>query len=142
MKYMQISHTEIVNAPIETVWDALVLKIEQPQFFVPNVSNVLILEKTEKFVIRQMNLQAGEIKIELVEKITNSPYLVKFDIVSHPKNIGYILNEAIPINKKTTQLTYTMCWQDKETLLPSNNLEILKAAVKLSKEVIENQFYK
>ncbi len=139
---MQISHTEIVNAPLETVWEALVLKIEQPQFFVPNVSNVVILEKTEEFVIRQMTLQAGEIQMELVEKITNSPYLVTFEIVSHLKNKGYILNEAIPLDEKTTQLTYTMCWQDKETLLSSNNLEILKAAVKLSKEVIENQFYK
>lgn len=139
---MQISHTEIINVPIETVWDALVLKIEQPQLFVPNVSNVIILEKTEEFVIRQMTLQAGEITMELVEKITKSPYLITFEIVSHLKNIGYVLNKAIPIDKKTTQLTYTMCWQDKETLLSSNNLEILKAAVKLSKEVIENQFYK
>lgn len=134
---MQISHTEIINAPIATVWDALVLKIEQPQFFVPNVSNVLILEKTQEFVVRQMTLQAGEIKMELVEKITFSPFLVKFEIISHPKNIGYVLNEAIPINEKTTQLTYTMCWQDKETLLPSNNMEILKSAVILSKEFIE-----
>lgn len=139
---MQISHTEIINVPIETVWDALVLKIEQPQLFVPNVSNVIILEKTEEFVIRQMTLQAGEITMELVEKITKSPYLITFEIVSHLKNIGYVLNKATPIDKKTTQLTYTMCWQDKETLLSSNNLEILKAAVKLSKEVIENQFYK
>lgn len=134
---MHISHNEIINAPIKTVWDALVLKIEQPQFFVPNVSNVLILEKTEEFVVRQMTLQAGEIKMELVEKITFSPFLVKFEIVSHPKNIGYVLNEAIPIDEKTTQLTYTMCWQDKETLLPSNNMDILKSAVILSKEFIE-----
>lgn len=135
---MQTSHTEIINAPIKTVWDALILKIEQPQFFVPNVSNVLILEKTEEFVVRQMTLQAGEIKMELVEKITYSPFLVKFEIISHPKNIGYVLNEAIPIDEKSTQLTYTMCWQDKETLLPSNNMDILKSAVILSKEFIEN----
>ena len=136
---MQISHTEIINAPIKTVWDALVLKIDQPQFFVPNVSNVLILEKTEEFVVRQMTLQAGEIKMELVEKIKFSPFLVKFEIVSHPKNIGYVLNEAIPIDEKSIQLTYTMCWQDKETLLPSNNMDILKSAVILSKKFIEKQ---
>lgn len=134
---MQTSYTEIVNAPIATVWDALIIKIEQPQYFVTNVSDVIILEKTEDFVIRQMTLKAGEIKMELVEKITFSPFIVKFEIISHPKNIGYVLNEAIPIDEKSTQLMYTMCWQDKETLLPSNNLDMLKSAVILSKEFIE-----
>jgi len=132
-----ITHSEIVNAPIEKVWNALVLKIEQPQYFVPNVSDVYIMEKTEKFMIRQMTLQAGDIKMEMVEKITSSPYIVRFDIISHPKNTGYVLNEASSIDANSTLLTYTMCWQDKIEHTPSNNPEILKAAVMLSKEFIE-----
>lgn len=137
-KIMQIiTHSEIVNASIEKVWDALVLKIEQPQYFVPNVSDVSIMEKKEDYVIRKMSLLAGDIKMELVEKITSSPYIVRFDIISHPKNTGYILNEASSIDATSTLLTYTMCWQDKIDHTPSNNPEILKAAVRLSKEFIE-----
>lgn len=132
-----ITHSEIVKAPIEKVWEALVLKIEQPQYFVPNVSDVIILEKTEEFIIRQMSMKAGDIKMDMIEKISASPYIVRFDIISHPKNTGYVLNEASPIDANSTLLTYTMCWQDKINNTPSNNPEILKAAVILSKEFIE-----
>jgi ABC-type molybdate transport system ATPase subunit len=134
-----ITHSEIVNAPIENVWNALVLKIEQPHYFVPNVLDVSIMEKTEDYVIRKMSLQAGDLKMELVEKITSSPYIVRFDIISHPKNTGYVLNEASSIDATSTLLTYTMYWQDKIDNSSSNNLAILKAAVMLSKEFIETQ---
>jgi hypothetical protein len=136
---MEISYSEKINAPIQKVWDALILKIEHPEFFVPNVSNVTIIEKTDNYVIRQMRIQNHEIEIDLIEKISATPFLVRFEIFSHPRFKGYVLNEAISINDKETELKYTMNWMDKETKKETNNLEILKSAVLLSKAFIENQ---
>lgn len=136
---MEISYSEKINAPIKKVWEALILKIEHPEMFVPNVSNVKIIEKTEDYVIRQMRIQNNEIPIDLTEKITATPFIVWFEIISHPRFEGYVTNEAIKINEKETELKYSMNWKEKATQLEANNIEMLKSAVLLSKAFIENQ---
>ena len=136
---MEISYSEKINAPIQKVWEALILKIEHPEMFAPNVSNVKIIQKTADYVIRQMRIKNNETQIDLVEKITDSPFLVRFEIVSHPRFEGYVTNEAFKINERETELKYSMNWMDKATLSEANNLEILKSAVLLSKAFIENQ---
>lgn len=132
-----ISHTEIVNAPIHEVWKHLLFKIDYPQHFVPNVSDVEILEKTPNFTMRKMTVTMPNQAMTIVEKITASPYWVKFEIVEHPTFTGYVNNLAEALNDHTTKLTYTMCWINKLTNESANNVEILKAAVLKSKHYIE-----
>ncbi len=132
-----ISHTEIVEASIQDVWQHLLYKIDQPQHFVPNVSGVEILEKNEAATMRKMTLTMPTESVTIVEKITATPYLVKFEIREHPALTGYVDNLAVPIDAHTTRLTYTMCWLNKETNAAANNMDILKAAVKKSKQYIE-----
>lgn len=132
-----ITHTEIVNAPLNDVWHHLLFKIENPQHFVPNVSNVEILEKNKDSTIRKMMVKMPDKTMTIVEKITAIPYLVKFEIMEHPVFAGYVDNLAEAINDDTTRLTYTMWWHNKLTNESANNIEILKAAVNKSKTYIE-----
>lgn len=134
---MTISHTEIINASIKEVWKHLLFKIEQPQHFVPNVSGVEILEKNETATIRKMTVAMPTQTMTIVEKITATPYLVKFEIIEHPTFTGYVDNLAEAIDEHTTRLTYTMSWLNKATNAPANNIELLKAAVQKSKQYIE-----
>lgn len=134
-----VSHTEIVNAPISEVWKHLLFKIDNPQHFVPNVSDVEILEKTDEFTIRKMTVAMPDKTMTIIEKITSAPYWVKFEIMEHPTFTGYVNNLVEEINDSSTRLTYTMSWYNKLSNEPANNIEILKAAVNKSKQYIEQK---
>lgn len=134
-----ISHTEIVKASLADVWKHLLFKIDQPQHFVPHVSDVEILEKNEGATIRKMTVSLPEKTMTIIEKITATPYLVKFEIIEHPFFTGYVDNVAEAIDLETTRLTYSMNWLNKATQESANNRDILKAAVQKSKQYIEQQ---
>ena len=136
-----ISHTEIIDASIHDVWKHLLYKIDHPEHFVPNVSGVEILEKNETATIRKMTVAMPTQTMTIVEKITATPYLVKFEITEHPTFTGYIDNQAEAIDEYATRLTYTMCWLNKATNTPANNLDLLKAAIQKSKQYIEHQSF-
>ncbi len=134
-----VSHTEIVNASLHEVWKHLLFKIDNPQYFVPNVSDVQILEKTAEATIRKMTVTMPDKAMTISEKITASPYWVKFEIMEHPMFIGYVTNLAEEIDEQSTRLTYAMNWHNKITHESANNIEILKAAVNKSKDYIEKE---
>lgn len=133
------AYTTIVEAPLEKVWECLVLKIENPQNFVPGVSEILILEKTSDYVLRQMKVTTPESSVILKEKITFAPYKVRFLLVDHPVLDGYVDNDARAISDTQTELTYTMNWIDKATQTEKSKLEMVQSAVLKTKEFIENQ---
>ena len=137
-----IVHTEIVHASLNDVWQHLLFKIDNPQHFVPNVSDVEILEKTKDATIRKMSVAMPNQTITIIERITAKPYLVKFEIIEHPTFTGYVNNLAEGIDGQQTRLTYTMCWLNKVTNESANNIEILRAAVNKSKQYIEEQHIK
>lgn len=134
-----ISHTKIISASIHDVWKHLLYKIDHPEHFVPNVSGVEILEKNEVATIRKMTVTLPTQTMTIVEKIIAAPYIVKFEIMEHPTFTGYVDNQAEVIDEYATRLTYTMCWLNKTTNSPANNMDILKAAVQKSKQYIEQE---
>lgn len=111
-----ISHSEIVNVPLATVWEHFLYKIDHPEHFVPGVSGVVIKEKTANYTIREMNIAQPDGKsIRFSEKITASPYLVKFLIIEHPLYEGYVDNIAEAISPNETKITYSINWVNKTT---------------------------
>ena len=132
-----ISHSEIVNASLNKVWQHLLYKIDHPEKFVPHVSDVVVIEKNTEAIIRQMKINMPDNAIIIVEKITASPYVVRFEIMEHPDAKGYVENHAESINEHTTRLTYTMNWQKKSNYGSANNPDILKTAALKSKNYIE-----
>ena len=65
-----VQYTTTINASLEKVWEHLLFKIEQPENFVPGVSDVIILDKKDNFVIRKMTITTEEHATTLIEKIT------------------------------------------------------------------------
>jgi carbon monoxide dehydrogenase subunit G len=97
-----ISHTEIIDAPIKDVWKHLLFKIDHPEHFVPNVSGVEILEKNDAATIRKMTVTLPTQTMTIVEKITATPYVVKFEIIEHPTFTGNVDNLAEAIDEHNT----------------------------------------
>ena len=119
----------IAKASLEKVWDHLIYKIEHPENFVPGVSNVIILEKNENFIIRKMDVLMNGANETLIEKISFAPYNVRFELVEHPIFKGYVNNEATFISENETEITYTINWINKITQEPFSNTELVKNAV-------------
>jgi ribosome-associated toxin RatA of RatAB toxin-antitoxin module len=133
-----VQYTTIVKAPLEKVWQHLILKIEKPENFVPGVSDVIILEKKEDFVTRKMTITVEGNATTLVEKITFIPYKVRFLLLEHPKFEGYVDNDIKPISENETEMSFTINWKDKTTQSEFDNQEMLKNAVLKTKTFIEN----
>lgn len=132
-----IQFSTIVKASLEKVWQHLIFKIEKPENFVPGVSDVIILDKNEDFVIRKMTITTEGNATTLVEKITFVPHKVRFLLIEHPKFEGYVDNDIKAISENETEMTFTINWKDKATQSEFDNLEMLKSAVLKTKNYIE-----
>ena len=133
-----VQFSTIVKAPLEKVWQHLILKIEKPENFVPGVSDVIILDKNEDFVTRKMTITVEGNATTLVEKITFIPYKLRFLLLEHPKFEGYVDNDIKPISENETEMSFTINWKDKTTQSEFDNQEMLKNAVLKTKTFIEN----
>lgn len=129
--------TTIVKAPLENVWRHLILKIENPENFVPGISDVFILEKNDNFVLRKMTITTPDNTTTLTEKITFIPYKVRFLLIEHPKFEGYVDNDIKFVSENETEITFTINWKDKTTQTEINNFELVKNAVEKTKTYIE-----
>jgi len=133
-----VQYATTVNASLELTWKNLLDKIENPQNFVPGVSDVIISEKNTDFVLRQMTVTNDKGCTILKEKITFEPYKVRFLLLDHAKLEGYVDNDIKAISDKETEMTFTIHWIDKVTKLEINDFELVKNAVLKTKDYIEN----
>lgn len=132
-----VQYTTIVNASLEKVWEQLIYKIENPENFVPGVSEVEIIEKTEKFVVRKMKITQESGTSILKEKITFDPFKVRFLSLDHPSIEGFVDNDILSISENETEMTFTINWIDRTTKTEINNFEMVKNAVLKTKKFIE-----
>jgi hypothetical protein len=125
-----ITYSENIKAPLDVVWQHFIHKIEHPENFVPGVSNVSIKETNAEYIIREMDIEPdGGLKVRLIEKITYSPYWVRFLIIDHPVYSGYVDNIAERISDNETKITFSLNWINKETGEAFSNQEMIKNAV-------------
>ena len=133
-----VQYATTVNASLELTWKNLLDKIDNPQNFVPGVSDVIISDKNTDFVLRQMTVTNDKGSTILKEKITFEPYKVRFLLLDHAKLEGYVDNDIKAISDKETEMTFTIHWIDKVTKLEINDFELVKNAVLKTKDYIEN----
>jgi len=125
-----IEYSANIDKPLEIVWKHFLSKIEQPQNFVPGVSDVAIREKTNYHVIRSMRILFPDgSDATVVENITHLPYRVNYLIVDHPFYTGHVDNIAEHISDNLTRITYTMHWVNKLNGETFSNQDIVKNAV-------------
>lgn len=136
-----ISHSTSIPVSIENVWKNLLIKIAHPENFVPGVSNIEILEEKPNEVLRAMDIQTPNApKIRFTEKITWSPYWVKFEIIDHPFHTGYVDNLAEKISDTETKITFTLNWKNKVTGEDFTQQEIITNAVnKTAAYIVEKE---
>lgn len=132
-----VSYSATTKASLKKVWEQLLFKIEHPEDFVPGVSHVSILEKTDTTVIRVMDVVMNGVSATLKEKITFQSYKVRFELIEHPHLDGYIDNDAKALSDTETEITYTAHWRSKGTQEEINNFEIIKTAVLKTIALIE-----
>ena len=132
-------YSENIALPIEHVWKHFLLKVDQPENFVPGVSNVIIKERTADYVIRQINITSPDgITNTVLEKIIASPYKVTFIILEHPIFNGFVDNVAEAVSATETKITYSMNWVNKNTNEAFNNSMMIQNAVKKSIEFMKS----
>ena len=136
-----ISHSTTIPVSIENVWKNFLIKIAHPENFVPGVSNIEILEEKPNEVLRAMDIQPPNApKIRFTEKITWSPYWVKFEIIDHPFHTGYVDNLAEKISNTETKITFTLNWKNKVTGEDFTHQEIITNAVnKTAAYIVEKE---
>ena len=136
-----ISHSTTIPVSIANVWKHFLNKIAHPENFVPGVSNIEILEEKPNEVFRAMDIQTPNApKIRFTEKITWSPYWVKFEIIDHPFHTGYVDNLAEKISDTETKITFTLNWKNKVTGEDFTQQEIITNTVnKTAAYIVEKE---
>lgn len=107
------SHSETVVASVQTIWQLLLDRIENPARFMPGVEYSEILVRGEGFVIRRM--KAGT--LELTERITadQEARRVLFVLVDHPTYSGSIENlVTTSLEGGYPTLTFTLDWTARD----------------------------
>lgn len=134
-----IHYSENIALPIEQVWKHFLHKIDQPEKFIPGISNVIIKERTADYVIRQMDITSPDgITNTVLEKIIATPYKVSFIILEHPVFTGFVDNLAEVISTSETKITYSMNWVNKNTNEAFSNSVMIQNAVKKSIEFMKS----
>jgi len=132
------SYSANINKPIANVWEHFIFKIDNPQHFVPGVSNVVIKEKNKDFTIREMTITSPDgNSARVTERITATPFHVKFDLINHPQFTGHVDNFAESIGENQTLITFNMQWINKSTGEKITDDTIIKKAVLKTLDFIE-----
>jgi hypothetical protein len=127
-----------VNASVQTLWELLQDKIENPGRYVPGVEKSEILERSETGVLRLMSSKDMESKERITVDEKNLE--LTFALVDHPKYTGKVTNKITTSSDKDNEviLTFTLDWKPKQSgeeepdMLPS-----IKGAVLHTKELAE-----
>lgn len=84
----------IVHAQWETIWDLLRDRIENPQHYQPHVVYSEVIERSAKWVVREMKLQDMVIR----ERITlnDGEKEIHSELLEHPQFEGTIVTRLVP----------------------------------------------
>jgi len=142
---IQASFSSPVNASLQTLWNLLLDKIENPGRYIAGVEESKILSRDENGVLREMRTCERIIK----EKITVDEQAreVRFTLVDHPLFSGQVINKIIPpLNNHSTNpptLNFTLNWEPANEEVQKNSQEeltqMIHDAVLHTKSIAEQQ---
>src|SRR3954471_6464811 len=96
-----------VKAPIPTIWEMLLDKVENPSKYVPGVSKTEILERGAGWVVRRMQTDAFEVTERI--NIDLERLEIVFALIEHPRYTGMVVNRIWP-GDDDPELMYTLNW--------------------------------
>ena len=134
------SHSARVAAPVETIWQLLLEKIEHPGRFIPSVSEVEMIEREPGYVVRRMKVGS----MQVVERITayEKSHEIDFLLLEHPLYAGQVVNRIEPPLRPglSATLTIALDWRRKDGRPDALDLgPQIAAAVQATKEEAESR---
>jgi hypothetical protein len=101
-----------VNAPLQTIWNVLIDRIEHPERYQGGVKATPFIEGDEHYAIREIDL--GEITIKEKITINEKEGEITYQLLEDPLFTGEVKNSLIPPaeddKKATPVVQFTMDW--------------------------------
>jgi|GEM_PF-118677 len=105
-----------VHAPLETIWKLLIEKVEQPQSYLPGVTQARILQHYGNGVLREIKGKGLTIKEKVV--IDKAHGEVHYFLLEHPLFSGRAVNRVVPSSVQSPVapqvLTIELEWAPKD----------------------------
>jgi len=90
----KISYSCEVHAALDTVWNLLIEKVEQPQSYVPGIVQSRILQHYGNGVLREIKCNGMQIKEKVViDKVHGE---IHYFLLEHPLFTGRVVNRVVP----------------------------------------------
>jgi hypothetical protein len=83
----------LVHAEHDTLWNLLLDRLQNPQRFIPGVTESRIVEKLENVTVREMKLHGDLVR----ERVTVLPYdsEIRHELLEHPQFTGTIVTRVV-----------------------------------------------
>ena len=95
----QISFRTEVNAPLETLWELLLGRIENPREYLPGAEEVRIIERGDDFLVREVKAHG----LVLKERVTidTGKGEIRYTLMDHPLFSGTVTYRAVPPSRQS-----------------------------------------
>ena len=131
------SHTTLVNAPVETIWQLLLDKVEHPDKYINGVTDVEVEPGREGVTIRRMTLPTGK---RITEAITadERTRVVVFKSIGDPDAVALVTNTIFEEDGEVF-LNFTYSGAPRAGAAPANMIEMIHAAVEHTRGLAEGR---
>lgn len=143
MPHVKFSNS--VNASLETVWNLLLDKIENPKRYIAAIEESKILDRADDGVLREMRTP----KMIVKERITVDEQAreIRFTLVDHPLFTGQTINRVVPPSNDRPDdpltLTFTLDWepsnQEAQKITQAEVAQTIQHALLDTKRLAEQQ---
>jgi len=136
----QFRHHIPVKAPLETVWELLLDKVEHPQRYIESVLEYTILDRSKDWVLREMKLPGQATLRELVV-LDERDHVITFTLIDHPCFEGEVTNRVSPSPEQEglAELEFAMDWRLRAGAeAPEHDpTELIRCALEHTREIAE-----
>lgn len=128
----------VVKAPMDTVWELLIDKAENPQRYLEGILDFRILGRGEGWILREMELTGAQWLRERVD-LDPAEGRMTFRLEDHPAFEGTVVNRVSPHSPGAVTLTFEMDWVPKQGggTVAGNPAELIHGALGRTKEIAE-----
>jgi len=108
----QISFSANVLAPVETLWELLLKRVEHPNEYLPGIEEVRIVERQGDMLVREVSGRGLFIKERVT--IDKGKREIRYLLLEHPLFSGTVTHRLVPLSRQSpvapVQLTMVANW--------------------------------
>ncbi len=133
-------HLVPVRAPLETVWELLLDKVEHPHRYIESVLDFAILGQGEDWTLREMTLPGCATLREFI-RVDATAHTLVHTLVDHPCFEGEVINRVtrVPGREDLVELEFAMDWLLRPgAQAPEDDpADLVRSAVEHTREIAE-----